>query len=136
MVLSRENYHKIEYYFLNFKKLEILLKEEREDIIFSVPEKDLSGISNKAPGDPTATKACRLDSLYIDKWLKVIKATFDKYKGTPIGTLLCMRYLEDLSWQNTCMELFIEKRTYHTWVNEIIMYAALKACEVGILKID
>ena len=136
MVLSKENYRKIEYYLLNFKKLESLLQEKREDIIFCAPVKDLSGVSIKTPGDQTFNKVCRLDELEIDKWIKVVSATFNKFGGTPAGTLLCMRYLEHSSWQKTCMELFIEKRTYHTWVNEIVMYAALKACEAGILQID
>lgn len=136
MILSKEDYRKIEYYFINFKDVEFFLNESREDIIHAAPKRDLSGISVKTPGDPTFDRACRLHELDLGRWVKVVRATFGKFSGTPIGTLMGMRYLENASWQKICMELFIEKRTYHTWVNEVIMYAALKACEEGVLKIN
>ncbi|WP_238524601.1 transcriptional regulator [Caldicellulosiruptor hydrothermalis] len=77
--------------------------------------------------DPTATMAIKLCSKELEimrKWIQVIDAAKEKFKGTGKGRLLEMRYFEELATDYICQKLFIERRTFYHWRDDIVVYIA------------
>lgn len=82
--------------------------------------------------DPTATMAIKLCSKELEimrKWIQVIDAAKEKFKGTGKGRLLEMRYFEELAPDYICQKLFIERRTFYHWRDDIVVYIASLAAK-------
>lgn len=59
--------------------------------------------------------------------LRVVKRTWEKYSGTPIGDAMCRRYKLREGWTRTVCVLFISEDTYFRWRREFILSAAIFA---------
>ena len=59
--------------------------------------------------------------------LRVVKRTWEKYNGTPIGDAMCRRYKLREGWTRTVCVLFISEDTYFRWRREFIFSAAIFA---------
>lgn len=68
-----------------------------------------------------------------EAWLRVVKMTWDKYHGTPIGDAMCRRYKLREKWTRTVCQLYIADDTYFRWRREFILSAALFAAKEGLL---
>ena len=68
-----------------------------------------------------------------EAWLRVVKLTWDKYHGTPIGDAMCRRYKLREKWTRTVCQLYIADDTYFRWRREFILSAALFAAKEGLL---
>ena len=68
-----------------------------------------------------------------EAWLRVVKQTWDKYHGTPIGDAMCRRYKLREKWTLTVCYLYIADDTYFRWRREFILSAALFAAKEGLL---
>lgn len=68
-----------------------------------------------------------------EAWLRVVKLTWDKYHGTPIGDAMCRRYKLREKWTLTVCQLYIADDTYFRWRREFILSAALFAAKEGLL---
>lgn len=65
--------------------------------------------------------------------LRVVKLTWDKYHGTPIGDAMCRRYKLREKWTRTVCVLFISEDTYFRWRREFIFSAAIFAARGKLL---
>lgn len=65
--------------------------------------------------------------------LRVVKRTWEKYSGTPIGDAMCRRYKLREGWTRTVCVLFISEDTYFRWRREFILSAAIFAAREKLL---
>jgi len=85
--------------------------------------------------DPTAAMAIKLCSRELEimrKWLMIIDAAKAKFKGTEKGQLFEMRYFEELAPDYICNKLYIERRTFYHWRDDIVIYIANLAAKYGL----
>ena len=137
MIIDRETYKTIEYYFYNYHKLRAEVMETREDILKHANyELSKTGIHGTTIINPTEQSAIKLEKLdKTEKWLSVVDKTVERFKGTAMEWLITMCYIEKQSWQNVCMRLNIERATYWNWKAEVIYYAALKASREHLIEV-
>jgi hypothetical protein len=69
-----------------------------------------------------------------EKWLAVIEATYRRYEGGSVESLLKRRYDGETHAQ-TCMELCISQNVYYCILREVSQFALACACQVGLVKI-
>lgn len=70
-----------------------------------------------------------------DEWKAVYKAVEGRFEHSPQGGLLRLVYRRGKNRYKVQDELYIRGSTYYAWQEQIITYAAIKACELGIMKI-
>lgn len=130
-IIDRELYKDIEKILYNYYTLKKYYEEKEEDIIF---ENSNSGIRGAKGGhsDPTGNKVVSLSNLdNINNWIKVIESVKNKFEGTEKGKLLEMKYFKNLKASYIQESLYIERRTYFMWRNDIVLYTALVAQKYG-----
>ncbi|MDI3534810.1 MAG: hypothetical protein PWQ82_1175 [Thermosediminibacterales bacterium] len=139
-VLDRKTFKLLEWNLYNYKKTKQEIEDYRETILSSSPPEFGEwggGISYHS--DPTALKAIKLlkpSMLKKEKWTMVIEKTVARFCDEDKGKLIRLKYFEQESRKNICEKLHIERRTYYTWINEIILYMALLAQKYGLIDIE
>jgi len=138
-VIDRKTYKKIEFYlysyrelaeFLEVYKMEIIERGNRELVEWG------KGISYRS--DPTANRAvklCKENILETERWLKVVERVKARFKGTPKGELIRLKYELEQSEVFICQALNIERTTYYSWRQEIVLYAALVAAQARLIQV-
>ena len=138
MVLKREVIKKIEYHFYNYEKEKKQIEEIASDIAeASSYVLDLSGIHGTGISDPTVRRAELTEKKCheLRSWIKVVEATVKYFENDPRGELAKRVYFKKESAAFIQNRLYISERTFYTWKADVINYAALKACEAGLVKI-
>ena len=129
--ISRKNYKTIEWHFYHYQEVKAAAEKEREDILNAANyAAEVSGIHSTDTSDQTG-KAVRDNAA----WCEVVEETVEKYKKGPIGLLINMLYVEKLGIYRICDSLCIDRSTFYNWKMEIIIYAAMKACEEKLIKV-
>ena len=106
------------------EELRIIKKSDAQDSPDPTAREAVAGLSEI----PTAMTYDRPEA-----WLRVVKQTWEKYQGTPIGDAMCRRYKLREKWTLTVCYLFIADDTYFRWRREFILSAALLAAKEGLL---
>ena len=138
MILSRKIIKAIEYHFYNYelekKKLREITKEIVEASSYAL---DLSGIHGTGISDPTARRAELTEKKCheLRSWIKVVEATVKYFENDPRGELAKRVYFKKESAAFIQNRLYISERTFYTWKADVINYAALKACEAGLVRV-
>lgn len=136
--LERSKIKEIEYHLYNSNRERQELERIRDETACR-SDYSMSVVYVKASGgsDPVAQSVVLLErrTQKLKKWLELVDAVREKLKGTPQLTFLTMVYVEKLSEVQICDRLFIERRTYYNWKSEILLYAAMKACEMGLITV-
>jgi len=139
-VLSRALFKKVEWYLYNYFNIRREIQEYRDSVLYSdkqLLETGGHGVSRHS--DPTAMKALKLasgDIVKLEKWVKVIELTKERYGNTEKGRLLKMRYFDELGEKQICQELHIDRATYYNWRVEIVVFTAMLAIQYGLIKLD
>jgi len=138
-VIDRKTYKRIEFYLYNYRELTVELEQHKTNIIESGNRELIDfgqGVSYRS--DPTANRAvklCNENVLETERWSKVIDKVKSRFKGTLKGELIRFKYERGMSEIATCRELNIERSTYYAWRQEIVLYAALVAAQVGLIQV-
>lgn len=135
--ISRKNYKTIEWHFYHYQEVKAAAEEKREDILNTANyEAEASGVYSTDTSDRTGNTVIRLEAARDNAaWCEVVEETVEKYRKGPLGLLINMLYVEKLGIYRICDSLCIDRSTLYRWKKEIIIYAALKACEKKIIKI-
>ena len=139
---------RIEKYFYIYDKIAQAVQEAREQLLYGQAGAEKTGGGGHCYiSDPTAQKAIGLadpirrvdvDGETIrrpEDWLKVVAVTRQRFAGTPMGELMERRYWRNETIVQTCMEMSIDRSTYYYWREDIITYAAMVCCQVGLMKV-
>ena len=132
MILSRKLIKKIEGHFYQNQEerqlLDTMVQEIAEQICTRLDE---TGVKTRNFADTTANKAARIEreANQLKKWIQVVKKTYERFLGTPYAQLMRMVYEDKESPTKVQCSLFISEATFFKWKADIILYAALKACE-------
>ena len=139
-VLSKEIYSQIEWYFYNYPRIKKGLENYRNEVAAARPvEIGEWGGGRSCHSDPTALKAMKLTTIEIQEkeaWIRVIEKTCQNYAGTEKGRFIGLQYFQTLKRREICEGLYIERRTYYSWKNDIIYYAALLAQKYDLIDIE
>ena len=138
MVLKREVIKEIEYHFYNYEKEKKQIEEIASDIAeASSYVLDLSGVHGSGKSDPTAQRAELIEKKCgkVRRWIKVVEAALKYFENDPRGELARRYYFKNESVTSIQNRLYISERTFYAWKADVINYAALKACETGLVKI-
>lgn len=134
--LSRKIYRAIEKVLYHYFEIKHKLSEREEEIINAQRnELRVNVRSNGYYSDPTAIAAVKLCDEKLEimrKWIQIIDITKDRYKNTDKGRLLEMRYFEELAPDDICERLYIERRTFYYWKDEIVIYISNLAAKYGL----
>ena len=138
MILDRSIIKEIERHFFNWQQERLELEDaakavaERSDYGF-----DASGVRGSEVSDPVLRGVIELDerTRVLKAWTGVVEAVRNKFKGTQYLQLMTMVYAEKASPVKVQNEMFIGESTYYEWKKDILIYAALKACEAGVLRV-
>lgn len=136
MILDKAIYKKIEYYFYNYKEECEQLEMMEEDIIWGTA----TGIVNGSRGNQITNKTERSAFKLLDEkqeetkvWLQVVEAVENKFKDTEYENIIKFTYEEQYKLPKILRLTAMEKTAYYDKRNDIIMYAALKATEKGLV---
>ena len=138
-VIDRKTYKRIEFYLYNYRELTVELEQHKTNIIESGNRELIDfgqGVSYRS--DPTANrvvKLCKENVLETERWLKVIERVKARFKGTLKGELIRLKYELEQSEVFICQALNIERTTYYSWRQEIVLYAALVAAQAGLINV-
>ncbi len=138
MILEKDIIRKIEYYFYNYEQEHEQLEILTEDIIYGVQTGFVEGSRGNAISNKTANSAMELmDKKNIEKeqWLDVVSKTINRFKNTEYEGIFNLTYKEQYRLPKILRVLAIEKSCYYDKRNDIILYAAFKATEKGLIKI-
>jgi hypothetical protein len=139
-VLDRKLFKLLEWHLYNYRNIKQEIKEYRESVLSSSPpEIGEWGGGIGYYSDPTAIKAIKLlrpSILEKEKWVMVIEKTVAHFCKEDKGKLIRLKYFEQKNRKHICEKLHIERRTYYTWVNEIILYMALLAQKYGLIDVE
>lgn len=136
MILSRKLIKKIEGHFYRSQEerylLDAMVREIAEQICTRLDE---SGVKTRNFSDTTASKAVQIEKQAdeLKKWVEVVKKTYERFRDTPYAQLMNMIYIEKASPVKVQCSLFISEATFFKWKADIMMYAAMKACEYGLI---
>ncbi len=72
---------------------------------------------------------------YLQGWIKLVDTVRNRLANTPQLSFITMLYTERLSEIQICEKLFIERRTFYNWKSDFLGYAAMKACEMGLISV-
>ena len=135
-LIDRKIYKAIEKVLYHYFDIKHRLAEKEEEIINTRGnEIKINVRSNGYYSDPTAITAVKLCDEELEimrKWIKIIDITKDRYKNTDKSRLLEMRYFEKLAPNDICERLYIERRTFYYWKNEIVIYISNLAAKYGL----
>lgn len=137
-LLNRGIVKEIESHFYNYEAERRFIEERTAEIAERADfSHKLAAPANAAPEDSTHKSAVYIENELgrLKKWVNVVKATAEKFKDTPHMRLIMMIYAEGKSEARVCDTLYIERRTYYSWKGQIIQYAAMKACEEGLISV-
>jgi RinA family phage transcriptional activator len=139
-VLDRKIYKETEKMLCKYFELKRMYKEKREEIMFGKINNIRVGAESIGyHSDPTATTVIRLLSKElktIENWIKVIEKVRGKFAGTDKGKLLEMQYFEELGPEHIQSKLYIERRTYYMWRNDIVLFTVLLAQKYGLIDVE
>ncbi|EAX47544.1 prophage LambdaCh01, phage transcriptional regulator, RinA family [Thermosinus carboxydivorans Nor1] len=148
-ILDGSVFKRIERYFYLHDKIARAVREAREQMLYGhAGTEKTGGVGHCYISDPTANKAIGLvdpiQRVEVDgetirrpeDWLKVVAATRQRFAGTPMGELMERRYIRNETIVKTCQEMHIDRSTYYYWREDIITYAAMVCCQVGLLKVS
>lgn len=134
--LNRKIYRAIEKVLYHYFEIKHKLAEKEEEIMNARKnELKVNVRSNGYYSDPTALTAIKLCDNELEimrKWIQIIDITRDRYKNTDKGRLLEMRYFEELAPDHICERLYIERRTFYYWKEEIVIYVSNLAAKYGL----
>lgn len=138
MILSKDIQGDIESHFYGYRterlELERLKMEIAEGADFSI---EPTGVRGGNISNPTHNKAMRIEkeTKLLQQWINVVESTINKFRHTPHIQLMTMTYTESVTTGKVCEDLFIDKSTYSRWREDILSYAAMKACEFGLISV-
>lgn len=85
----------------------------------------------------TASDQNCLNSEYDIKMFKVIDKVIGFYESNAEKSIFIKKYIIGRkSWKEACYDLFIERRTYFEWKDEILSDAVICAIKSELMKLD
>ena len=134
--LNRKIYRAIEKVLYHYFDIKHKLAEKEEEIMNARGnELKVSVRNNGHYSDPTAITAIKLCDEELEKmrkWIQIIDIAKNRYENTDKGKLLEMRYFEELAPNDICERLYIERRTFYYWKDEIVIYVSNLAAKYGL----
>jgi len=130
-VLTKTQFQKLDKLFYDAPALKQAVDELR--IIKKVDAQDSADPTSKEAVEGLAEIKFAMTYERPEAWLRVVKLTWEKYHGTPIGDAMCRRYKLREKWTLTVCYLFVADDTYFRWRREFILSAALFAAKEGLL---
>lgn len=138
MILEKDIIRRIEYYFYNYEQEHEQLEILTEDIIYGVQVGFVDGSRGTAISNKTANSAIELmdkKNVEKEKWIEVVSDTINRFKDTEYEGIFNLTYKEQYRLPKILRVLAMEKSCYYNYRNDIILYAAFKATEKGLIKI-
>jgi hypothetical protein len=135
MILDKNVYKKIEYYLYNYEMEHEQLELVEDDIILGVKTGFIDGGRSNQVSSKTENSALKLIENRKDyEWLDVIQATLTRFKGTEHEAVISLTYKEQYKLPKILRLMNLERTAYYDRKNDVIMYAALKATERGLIN--
>jgi len=138
MILDKNICKKIEYYLYNYEAEHEQLEIATEDIILGVKTGPIEGGRSNQISSKTENSALKLiefmENRKDSQWLDVVESVLNKFKGTEYEQIISLTYKDQYRVPKILRKLALEKTAYYEKRNDIIMYAALKATERGLVK--
>ncbi len=138
MIIDRKLKNRIESHFYNNQKERARLDELKAGIAESQDYSFPQAMSkNRETPDPTARKAIIIEeeTKELAGWVKLVDYVVKKFAGTLYEEFIAMVYTEKLPRLRVQYNLCISYTTYYEKREDIILYAALKACEFGLISV-
>ena len=137
-ILSREIIKEIESHFYGYQIDRRWVEERKQEIAESIDySQQLAKAANSSPADTTYIHAVEIDKNVgqLQKWIRVVDETIKKFKDTPHMQLMTMLYTERQGEVKICDALYIDRSTLYRWKDQILTYAAMKACGAGLIEV-
>lgn len=128
-MIDRAIRKKVERAFYNYNVLKLV----RDDLIGDVAYKGLTTNYDKLPGVCNFGNAKEnqfinyLSKTEANRWVAIVDKVIKHFEGTDKIKFIDRRYFKRDSVQYVCTKLYISRRTYFEWVEDIIIEAALEA---------
>jgi hypothetical protein len=138
MILDRRSVNEIERHLYGWQRERKLLDELKNEIAEAADfSMDLAKPTNRQVSDTTGRRAAQMerDLWVMHRWVRVVEAVRARFLHTPMEKFLTMVYVEHAGEVAVCKECYISRRTFFRWKKDVIYYAALKACEYGVLAV-
>lgn len=134
---SRKIYKTIEWHFYHYSEVKQQAERDREEILAAASYAiETSGVRGTDTSDKTGNTVLRLEESRANaEWCAVVEATIERYRDSPLGMLINMIYVEKLGIYRICDRMSVDRSTLYNWKEEIVTYAALKACEKNLINI-
>ncbi len=137
MVLTRQQKGELERHLFYHQEERLELERRRREIMEHQPEPDESGRRAGGPTDPTGSAVVQseMDLDHLEAWVRTAEETFERFRKTPKGSLMAAYYTERSDVGHVCRMLFISRKTFYAWREEILAIAAYRATEKGLVRI-
>ncbi len=138
MVISKEVCRLIESHFYNHEQEKKELQRRKIEIAEEIVHTpDPTGIRGSGTSDPTFHKAKKIEkeTAFLQAWVEVVQATIAHFKGTEYERFIHDVYNERTRYTQAEWKLFMSQKTFYNRREKVILYAALKACEKGLVVI-
>lgn len=136
MIIDRATAKEIESHFYNWQQERLEVAEQEREIAEGVNYAySLAKASNSSVSNTVHQKYAEIQAElgYKKKWIEVVEATRRKFANTHYGYYITARYTEKMSIIKICDRMYADRRTLSRWRESIMYYAALKACELGLI---
>ena len=135
--LDRKTYKTIEWHFYHYSEVKQQAETDREEILGAASYAiEASGVRGTDTSDKTGNIVLRLEESRTNAdWCAVVEATVARYRDSPLGMLINMIYVEKQGVYRICDKMSIDRSTLYNWKQEIITYAAMKACEKKLVEV-
>lgn len=135
--IPKKTYKTIEWYLYHYREVKEAIEMEKENVILAADYSYGTRMTqNTGTSDKVGNAILKLERLKRkEEWCEVVEETMRKFEDCEIGTILDLAYIKKRKPEEIYDTLYIERSTYYSRKREIVMYAALKACEKGLIKV-
>lgn len=138
MILPKKTVNEIERYFFGHDETEQYINQRELEISESYYfTMDRCKIRTSQPGNPTEKRALKIENELgrLKRWSKVYAETVNKFKDDPKGELFEHYYVQHKHRHRVCIDLCLSEPLFYVWRNEILIYAAFRACEYQLISV-
>lgn len=137
-LIDRKTMKEIESHFYGWQYERLEIEQRTREIAESMDYGHrLAKAANGRVTDPVVWKSAKIERAVgrLKKWVAVVDATRKKFAGTPYAEFMTMVYVERQPPLKVQAEMYIGESTYYTWKEHVLQYAAMKACERGLIEV-
>lgn len=135
-VVGKDVFRRVEKELYSYPGYLIMLQEQRQDILYATPRRETEGRAIGHVSDPTLARGIKLAGLAegdTGRWANLIQYALSQLPREQ-QQLVKYKYFDGMKNDLVGEKLYISRRVFYVWREDIILYIVLLATQRGLLR--